>query len=90
MEGAVAILLVILAVMFCIGVLGGILSVVFTIKKIHPVASIILSVICWFGVTVAVKFTIGIMVSIQLSVLLGLFNGVIIIMSVKNTKQNKK
>ena len=90
MEGAVAILLVVLAVMFCIGVLGGILSVVFTIKKIHPVASIILSVICWFGVTSAVNLTFGILIGGLFMILLGVFVGVITAKSVKNMKQNKK
>lgn len=89
MEGAVEILLIILAVMFCIGIVSGILSIFFTIKKIHPILSIILSAVCWFGVSVAVNMTIGILTGGLVMILLGAFVGVIIANSTKNMKQKK-
>ncbi len=90
MEGAVEILLIILAVMFCIGIVSGILSIFFTIKKVYPILSIILSILCWFGVSVAVNMTIGILTGRLVMILLGAFVGIIIAKSTKNMKQNKK
>ncbi|MBE6845223.1 MAG: hypothetical protein E7508_05840 [Ruminococcus sp.] len=87
MEGAIAVLLVVLAVIFCIGIVSGILSVFFTIKKIYPVAAIILSIVCWFGVSVAVNMTTGPLIGGIIMILLGAFVGVIIAKSIKNMKK---
>ncbi|MBQ3566256.1 MAG: hypothetical protein IJA12_03655 [Oscillospiraceae bacterium] len=90
MADAIGILLVISAVMFCIGVVCGILSVLFTLKKIRPVLAIILSIVCWIGLSVTVNMTAGFFIGRLVMILLGAFVGIIIAKSTKNMKQNKK
>ena len=90
MKVIVTLMIIICALMFCTGIVFGILSVFFTIKKKHPVAAIILSIVCWFGVSVAVNMTAGPLIGGIIMVLLGAFVGVIIAKSTKIMKQNKK
>lgn len=90
MNGSLVTLLIILAVIFCIGLVSGILSIFFTIKKIQPIAAIILSIVCWFGVSVMVNMTLGILIGSLLTIFLGMFSVIIIIKSVKIIKQNSK
>ncbi len=90
MKFIVTLMIIICALLFCTGVVFGILSVIFTIKKKHPVAAIILAIVCWFGISVAVNMTAGALIGGIIMVLLGAFVGVIIAKSMKIIKQNKK
>lgn len=52
MAGAVGILLIILGIFFLIGIVCGIISLIFAVKKKHRTASIVLLLVCWLGMCI--------------------------------------
>lgn len=84
MGSYILLLVIVFGVMFCLGIASGIVSFIFAKKGKHPVISIVLSVICWLGVCISIKFTIGFSVYRLAMILLGIFSVIIIIMSIKN------
>lgn len=59
MAGAVGIILIILGIFFLIGIVCGIISLIFAVKKKHRIASIVLLLVCWLGMCIPASFTLG-------------------------------
>ncbi len=87
MEEAVTILLVILGVLFITGIASAVLAFIFVKKKVHPIISIILSFICWLGIVIPIKYTIGFFFSGISMLLVGIYSVIIIVKSVKVMKK---
>ncbi|MBD5444359.1 MAG: hypothetical protein HDR29_02285 [Lachnospiraceae bacterium] len=90
MEDAVLIILITLALLFCAGIACGILSIVFLIKKKHPIISIILSFICWFGICIPINSTIGFFIGRVSMILMGIYCMCVVVCSVIILKRAKK
>ena len=73
MEKTILIILITLALLFCAGIACGITSFIFLRKRKYPIISIILSIICWFGICIPINFTIGISIGRILGILVGIY-----------------
>ena len=89
-ERMVWLLLIFFGILFCAGLVCGILSLVFVIKKKHPVVSIIFSVVCWFGLCIPVEFTVGELMYGYAVYLVGIYSVVMIVLSVGNMIHSHK
>ena len=90
MEDVILIILIKLALLFCAGIACGILSIIFLMKKKHPIISIILSFICWFGTCIPIDFTIGFFIGRVSMILMGIYCICVVVCSVKNYKRVTK
>ncbi|MCM1132705.1 MAG: hypothetical protein NC340_04460 [Ruminococcus flavefaciens] len=86
MDEVVTTFLAVLGVMFLTGIASAVLAFVFVKKKVHPVISIILSVVCWLGIVIPIRHTIGFFFSRISMLSVGVYSAVIIIKSVKIMK----
>ncbi|MCQ2490939.1 MAG: hypothetical protein MJ079_05030 [Ruminococcus sp.] len=83
LEGAFAVVLFILLVMFIAGMAAAIASVVLVIKKKKPVIAIILSVISFPLIAVPLFFTVGLFLAVPL---LLVFIAIVTVLSVRLIK----
>ncbi|MBD5522673.1 MAG: hypothetical protein HDR03_15870 [Lachnospiraceae bacterium] len=90
MEDVVLIILITLALLFCAGIVCGIISIAFLIKKKHPIISIILSFICWFGICIPIDATIGFFIGRVSMILMGIYCICVVVCSVKILKKAAK
>ena len=83
------ILLIILGILFCVGVVSGIVSFIFVQKEKHPVLAILLAILCWFFICVPVKFVISSFLCSVFMILMGILCGALIMKSILNIRNNK-
>lgn len=86
MEYAVSILLIIFSIFFFIGIVSGVISFILVKKKKYSIVSIVLSFICWIGITIPIKYAIGFFIHKLAMVIIGIYSIFIITASVKNMK----
>lgn len=86
MEASISLILICLAIMFCIGISCGIFSIILTKKHKHPIISILISIICWLGLSIPTSLTLGFMIGILAIILFGIYVITIIISNIKNIR----
>ena len=89
LENAVIILLIILGILFCVGVVSGIVSFIFVQKEKHPVLAILLAILCWFFVCVPVNIVISSFLCSVFMVLMGIVCGALVMKSVIYIRKSK-
>ena len=84
------IILIALALLFCAGISCGIISIILLIKRKHPIITIILSFVCWFGICIPINFIIGISIDWILGILVGIYCICTVVWAVKILNEGAK